>query len=174
MKKALSLLLSILMVLSTFSCLSVSVFALDGEKTLITNGETLTFNTGSSFDLYFTPEEDGYYELYSHYDYENQVAFDPQCCLYDAEDCQVNYDDDGGSGYNFKVKTYLSANVEYRYSIDVRNGSDEVSEFSVTLQKGVGATSIEFSCDNTITYIENCNGYLDYSYEEEQNFSVII
>ena len=170
MKKALSLLLSILMVLSTFSCLSVSVFALEGEKTLITSGETLTFSTSDNLDLYFTPEEDGYYELYSHYDYENQEAFDPQCYVYDAEECQMNYDDDGGSGYNFKAKAYLSANVEYRFSIDVRNGSDEVSEFSVTLQKGVGATSIEFSCDNTITYIENSNGRLDYSYEEEKEY----
>ncbi|MGN0527448.1 MAG: hypothetical protein ACI4IF_08425, partial [Acutalibacteraceae bacterium] len=170
MKKALSLILSILMVLSTFSCLSVTAFALDGEKTLITNGETLTFSTSDNLDLYFTPEEDGYYELYSHYDCENQEAFDPQCYLYDAEECQINYDDDGGNGYNFKVKAYLSANVEYHYSIDVRSGSDEVSAFSVTLQKGVGATSIEFSCDNTVTYIENSNGYLDYSNEEEQNF----
>ena len=128
-KKVLALFMALLMVCSMFTSLGITSFAADDNELTLDSSTTVTIN-GASVWLEFTPEESGYYSFESFSD-EN----DPKVYLYDNPDASYfDYDDDGGSGVNFHLNTYLTEGVTYYFECSLFGiGSSSYASYDVKL-----------------------------------------
>ena len=137
----------------------------------------LTYNEeigGYCYDLFFTPEQSGYYAIYS------TVNWDTFVTLYTLDGeyyNQISSDDDGGNNSNFKLECYLEAGVTYVYRIRNYNVNNSSSVTYVLAEgKGVSECNHYFVYDRifiegadnceegvvSINYCERC-GYLEHS-----------
>ena len=161
MKRFFSFVLSLSIMLSLFSGLGVAANGANAKNT-ITLGETLTLGTSENVTLYFTPAKDGYYRFSSQYFCENGQCFDPACVIRNGDGETVAWDDDSGENGNFLFIAYLESGEKYKCEVDVRGGSGEVSEFTLTLDEAPMPTYLTLNRTKTATLAENKNGvYLE-------------
>ncbi|MGN0527307.1 MAG: hypothetical protein ACI4IF_07715, partial [Acutalibacteraceae bacterium] len=176
MKKGLSLILSVLMVLSTLPCLSVVSFAGSFNTTVELN-QTLTLNAADTCSVYFTPEKDGYYEFYSWSDEgDEDSGFYIDCSLYGEGGESINSDGDYGTVY---MKEYLKAGIKYVFCLEIAENDSNIVEYYATIEESVTATSISFNVNPTITLVEELLGewgvrYNDEIQEEEEYFEYYV
>ncbi|MBQ3151615.1 MAG: InlB B-repeat-containing protein [Clostridia bacterium] len=86
----------------------------------------------------FTPSSSGKYHL------ESSGSLDTRIFLYNASGSQLGYDDDSGSGVNFRLTSTLSAGT--KYYIKVRAYSSNTGSFSFSIKE-----------DTTVTYTVSYN-----------------
>ncbi len=110
------------------------------------NGETVTLVYNENLDIYcydlmVVPEEDAYYTIYSMNDDDTYIH------LYsideDGEYREVDRNDDGGNGNNFRLETYLEAGVTYVYRLrfySSSNSGDITYVLSATAEENGGAS----------------------------------
>lgn len=94
----------------------------------------------------FTPEETGWYALYSISE-EDTYGY-----LYDANNSRLAYDNDSGDSNNFRVEYQLQQGVTYYY-VPTFNSTTQTGSFDIKLEKMNSAESIE---------IENGEGVAGY------------
>ena len=82
----------------------------------------------------FTPSTNAYYTIYS------SGSLDTVGYLYDANSSQINYNDDAGSGLNFKMVQRLTANQTYY--IKVKAYGSNTGYFSVIVSNRVSVESV--------------------------------
>ena len=96
--------------------------------TNITMGTTTaTINTGGASLMYrFVPSRTGSYTL------KSTGSYDTVCCLYDAWNNQLAYNDDDGESSNFSLTYELTAGSEYFYEVQFYSDS-ETGSFPLVL-----------------------------------------
>ena len=155
MKKAFSVLLSILMVVTMIPLVRLNSCAITDtdEKIQLQIGDTIAISTleGESKYLSFTPDESGIYSVFS------TGSSDTYVILYDASYNEICDNDDGGTDANFRVSYTLESNNTYYYEV---SGYDkQAADFSVTVEQiTFDIQSIEIE---DISIIEGTNGYWD-------------
>ncbi len=160
MKKAISLLLSLLMVCSTFVGLGITAGAETTENSITPLALNTTFDVvideaEKYVKFSFTPEEDGVYVFYSISNIDTRVY------LYDAEGEYIDEDDDNGEGNNFKIVCKLTAGTTYIYEVGCYG--DGMGEFEVCLEENP-VESIEVLSEIPAYY---GYGYWSSYYDEE-------
>ena len=65
----------------------------------------------------FTPNKNGIYVIYS------TGTSDTRVYLYDENGTQVNFNDDGGEGSNFRLEAVLAGGTKYTYAVEYYNSS---------------------------------------------------
>ncbi len=156
MKKGLSLLLSLLMVISMFSCLSVvasaatSDYALDTEYTVLSGEEGV-----------FVAPEAGYYNFASNGD------GDPQITIYDGDGYYITEFDDE-LDRDFYGTLYLEENEAVACSFHNYRGDMVYINFTITKVEN-NVASIQFTlADNE--FVEETNGWWQSRYDEEDQY----
>ncbi len=109
MKKILAIILSVMVLMSALPVMSASAEEVYG--TLSLGDKTKVKLSGEKRLLSFTPENDGWYAFYTLGEYDTYAS------LFDSEDNELVYDDDGGEGWNFSLKAYLEAEQTYYISL---------------------------------------------------------
>ena len=171
MKKAISLLLSVIMVLSSLLCVNISAIANDYEAISVGETKTAVIQNGGDYCYFsFTPEEDGKYE------FSSNSSSDTYGYLYDAEMNELAYDDDGGTGNNFRITYDFSAGVTYIFGCRYYS-SDNIGSFYVSLIVS-DVASISFTPAEPYQIIEFTNGYwydehFEYNLPEFANGDVL-
>ena len=88
---------------------------------------TATINTGGASLMYrFVPSRTGSYTL------KSTGSYDTVCCLYDAWNNQLAYNDDDGESSNFSLTYELTAGSEYFYEVQFYSDS-ETGSFPLVL-----------------------------------------
>ena len=126
------------------------------------------------YDLEFTPEESGYYLIYSIASWDTYVHL---YRVYDGYYELINYNDDGGKNNNFRLNYYLEAGETYVYRIrnyDRQNsqsvpyvfvlGGEEMTCNHVFVSHRFLADG-STTCTDGVVYFNACErcGYVDYS-----------
>ena len=126
-KRALSLLLSLMMLAGMCSAGSVTASAADKNYT-ISLGQTVNveIEAGKVVWVEFTPAITGSYEFYSSAD------GDTYCELYSSSNLRLASDDDGGEDNNFSLIYKFDAGVTYKFKVR-HYYIDSSSSFDVTL-----------------------------------------
>ncbi len=124
-------------------------WTLDEEKTIEMTG----FETREETKRYFafTPEETGYYCLYS-YDIISQTpdnAIDPRAWVYDAEYSEREYNDDGGEDVNVSAQVALQAGETVYLMLELYD-SQAVGSFKACLKKMITADSVSIDCGDIV------------------------
>ena len=125
-KKFLSLLIVMVMLFSALPIVSVS--ANDNYKLTLQSPCVVDLSENEIANISFTPDEDGVYHFYS------TGSFDTTCVIYDAEDNEIAYNDDGKNGYNFGIYVNLEEGKTYSLLIELWS-SDEAAVFPVVVEK---------------------------------------
>lgn len=163
MKKVLSLLLSMAMLISAVLCADISALAETASYPDISVGETKTVkieNAGGYYYFIFRPETDGNYVFRSDSD-DDTYGY-----IYDEDMNELASDDDNGSGYNFLITYDFEAGKTYilgcGYWLAEYTGAYNVSLFENPVE------SISFTPANPYEIVENTNGGWDeYYYDDE-------
>ncbi|MGM9552706.1 MAG: Ig domain-containing protein [Faecousia sp.] len=92
----------------------------------------------------FTPEEDGWYALYS------VSEGDTFCSLYNATGSQLAYNNNNGDNSNFRVEYKMTAGETYVYKVEYYYSSTTGS-FDVILEKMLAAESVSIVQGETLT-----------------------
>ncbi len=161
MKKGLSLLLSLLMVVSMFSCLSVVASAATSDYALDT-----MYVVYSGEEGVFVPTESGYYVCAS---YGNG---DPHVTIYDSIGEEIA-DFDDNCGWDFQGVEYFEAGEEYTFRFYNHDGDEYPINFKIeTLNMDITSASITLAEPFEIVeevggywsqrYVENTDEYEDY------------
>jgi len=86
----------------------------DTAHNLFVGSVQVVFTSSQNVMYYtFTPAETRSYTIYS----TNYSSGDPYVVLYNAAKSQIAYDDDGGSGWNFRLTMPLTAGQAYYYVV---------------------------------------------------------
>ena len=125
-KKALSLLLSLMMLTGMCSVGAVTAGAEDADYTILL-GQTVNVEIGEGESVWveFTPS------ITTRYTFFSSADTDTYGYLFKG-DRQLTFDDDGGSGNNFSITYKLTAGETYRYKVRFYN-SGASGSFNVTL-----------------------------------------
>ncbi len=115
----------------------------DTESIAVGESKTVCVSGHETVKLSFTPEYSHGYEFYS-----AVTSGDPQGYLYDANETQLAYNDDGGESWNFKITYTLTGGETYYWGVEWRNSTAE-GDIPVYLKLG-----------ETHVYSENDRGEL--------------
>ncbi len=185
MKKALCFLMTMLMLMSTFSG-TVSVFATeglvsdgsvlpastDGDDGLVTDGnvviedlflgdiKNVDINSGEFACFRFIPEESGVYTFHS---FKN--SGDPYISLCDRSWREIASDDDNGAGNNFLVNEHLKAGATYYITAKCYN--NRAGEYSFSVKAGAKAIAFEPVSEFVLTEGISNGYYETMSYYDE-------
>lgn len=152
MKKGLSLLLSLLMVISMFSCLTVVASAADSDYQL-----DVLYTVSSEVEGVFVVEEEGYY-VFSSYG-----EGDPQITIYDsAGDYITGFDDDVGR--DFQGVAYLEAG-EYTLKFHNYHGYGYPINFKIEILN-MDITSASITLAEPFELVEEVGGAWSDRYNE--------
>jgi hypothetical protein len=124
MKKVLSIILSLIMLLSITAGIDFSAYA-NTNNVLISKTITIK-NEDDEEGFSFTPKESGVYYFYSTGDYDTYGEVSEDDYIYGK-------DDDSGEGFNFKVTCMLKANTEYDFNCYIQDSS--TGTFNVFVEK---------------------------------------
>ena len=152
----LSLMLTIVMLMGIFPMSAVAEDVPAHEIILAGDEVTVYLDGEDTTEAYykFIPEEDGTYIIYSYNNDHDTLAY-----LYDSDMNEINSNDDGGDGNNFKIVTELTAGETYYIKARFWTESNE-GEFNVIVEKGVPATGIKLEVDPE--WYEFDRYYVDY------------
>ena len=97
----------------------------------------------------FTPEESGYYVIFSQGD-----GVDPYINITDYDFNSNYYDDDSGVGVNFRYEMYMEAGEVYRFLTSAYvNDTDTYESYSVTVTKSKECESVSIKGDSEIYFV---------------------
>lgn len=146
-------------------CDSIAVETISPNTISLNEKVSLTYEKGVTYQYYsFTPAEDGVYSLHSEGDYDTSVA------LLDEDGQELEYDDDGGHGYNFRLDSSLTAGKTYVYEITCEDHS-KTAQFDVQLLKLDYPTSIVVTPNPISDHIRSSTE-LEYRFEPEYSIQI--
>ena len=105
---------------------------------------------GEDYFFEFVPEVSGSYTIFS---YNNEC--DPFVRYIDSDLSEIDYDDDGGMGVNFRMELYMEAGETYRFCVS-KFGEEEQGFYSVMITEAreCEGITVEGSVDAEIPYRE--------------------
>ena len=154
MKKTISIILTVVMLLGMFSF--GNVFAVNPTLTpgVPVQVEITTGGDIRSFD--FTPSQSGYYSFYSTC---SDSDVDTYGELYKGGSFVANNDDASGSNYNFRIIAELTASQTYTLNVRMYS-DDEIGDFEVTVEK-YAVQGMKYEPAATLTAIAETGNYPD-------------
>ncbi len=122
-----------------------AVWKLDSSSLTANSTYNATISTGGEMKYYtFTPSTSGKYVIYS------TSSEDTRVYLYNSSGTQIDSNDDGGEGNNFRLECDLTAGTTYRFGVRYYNSSKtgtipfafgKVYTISYNANGGIGAPS---------------------------------
>ena len=127
MKKALAVVLTVVMLLSTFSCITTTVFAADYPTLGVGEHIVQTYEY-----FYFAPEMDGYYRIKS----INNDGCSPSIELTNTEDESDYYDsfDEDNIGCEFDLVVHFFANTYYICKVQDLFSMDSGEDINISIE----------------------------------------
>lgn len=155
MRKFLSIVLAVMLIICIFPVNDIKVNAATGTLTL-NQSRTIAVVEEQNTVLKFTPSKTGYYSLTSSSDN------DLNCTIYNGNE-EIAYNDDGGGLRDFSVKCKLQAGVTYTFEVGIYFGA--CYNATVILKEATYVTDIKvINKPVNLTYLK---GFVDdyFSYE---------
>jgi hypothetical protein len=154
MKKTISIILTVVMLLGVFSF--GNVFAVNPTLTLGVPAQVEITVGGDVRSFDFTPSESGYYSFCS---ITSDPSADTKAELYKGGTFFASNDDSSDNNYNFRIIAELTASVTYTLNTRFYN-DDTVGDFEVVVEK-FAAQGISYEPVATVTAYANTDYYPD-------------
>ncbi len=154
MKKLRKLLTVMLAVLVLMTALPMTAVSALGEYELTTSAPYEISVDSEGERVKFVPKKDGWYKFYSTGEYDTYAT------LYNALGMELDYADDSDDGYNFSLKSKLSAGRTYYLDVCAYMPDGDLYTFNLYVEEAVYAKSAVITKEpDTPTIIE------DYEYD---------